>query len=190
VVLAYNEALSAASVPAPGDFDLNGLGTIDSVAISGRRVILTLDTSADDSDSGIDLDYAAGTNPIKDSAGNAAANFDDEDVTNVTLAEPTYNATPTTDGQFKIESAAGDDTGETKLTFTWVSDSSYGLQYILVGNSDPATADGWTDVTSGAQTGNIPATAGTDDVWVRFIDGDGNVSAPVVKADLVIAQGL
>jgi hypothetical protein len=189
VVLAYNETLNAASVPAPGDFTLAVLGgSIDSVAISGRRVVLTLTESADDGNTSIELDYTAGTNPIKDSAGNAAANLDDEGVTNVTLAEPTYNGTPTTDGQFKVESVAGDSTGETKLTFTWVSTSSYGLQYILVANGVSATADGWIDVTSGAVADSILATDTTDDVWVRFIDGDGNVSAPVVKADLTITQ--
>jgi hypothetical protein len=188
VVLAYNEALKATPVPATGDFALTVLsGSIDSVAISGSRVILTLDASADDSDTSIELDYTAGTNPIKDSAGNAAANLDDEGVTNNTLGEPTYQSSADSDDEFETASAAGDSTGETKLTFTWFSTGSHTLQYTLTADGVDAAADAvWTDApASGTPTGNITPGVDTDDVWVRFIDkATGNVSAPAEDTGL------
>jgi hypothetical protein len=182
VVLTYNEALSAASVPVADDFSLAVLsGTIDSVAISGHRVILTLDASADDSDSDITLDYTADTNPIKDSAGNKAVDLDDATATNVTLAEPTYDANADGDDEFEVASTVGTSTGETKLTFTWFSSGSYTLQYTLVADGAGVAADAvWTNApASDTPTGDITPSVNTDDVWVRFIDpATGNVSAP------------
>jgi hypothetical protein len=189
VVLTYNEVLDGTSVPADTDFTLVNLsGGIDSVAISGRRVILTLDASADDSETGITLDYTADADPIKDSAGNKAADFTTEDVTNVTLAEPTYDGSADSDDEFEVTSAAGSSTGETKLTFTWFSTGGYTLQYTLTADSGDVAADAvWTNApASGTPTGDITPGASTDDVWVRFIDpATGNVSAPAEDTALV-----
>jgi hypothetical protein len=186
VVLTYDEPLNGESVPAANDFIFAVLdGTITSVGIDGSAVILTLDSSADNDDSEITLSYTAGENPIQDSAGNDAEDFEEEDVTNVTLAAPVYNETVSSDGQFKVESAEGTNTGETVLTFTWVS-GDYTLQYTLTGDSEDVIAGAvWTDAPeSGSATDNITPSANTDDVWVRFVDSEGNVSAPVVDAAL------
>ena len=84
VVLVYSELLDTASVPAVGDFTLSPARTISGVAVAARAVRLTVTPAFELGDT-ITLDYAVGTNPIQDTAGNDAAALSGESVTNNVL---------------------------------------------------------------------------------------------------------
>ena len=84
VVLVYSELLDTASVPATGDFTLSPARTISGVAVAARAVRLTVTPAFELGDT-ITLDYAVGTNPIQDTAGNDAAALSGEAVTNNVL---------------------------------------------------------------------------------------------------------
>ena len=87
LVLTYSEALDTNSVPAASEFTVEvagstaALANTDPVDVSGSAVTLTL-ASAVTVGQGVELDYTAGTNPIRDAAGNQAADLSDETVTN------------------------------------------------------------------------------------------------------------
>lgn len=91
LVLAYNEALNTAT-PALNSFSyvLNGAAAVNptAVAVSGQNVTLTFATAALQGQSAT-LSYTPGTNPIRDTAGNAAASFSGITVTNNTPASDT-----------------------------------------------------------------------------------------------------
>ena len=103
VVLTYNEALNASSVPATSAFTISGK-TISNVAVSGSTVTVTVSVAFVYGDT-IAISYTAGANPIEDSAGNNAGNLSNQSVTNnvafVDTTAPTLstavvaNATPT-----------------------------------------------------------------------------------------------
>ena len=85
--LSYNEALDAASTPAPGDYTIlvNGSPrTVSAVAIGGSAVTLTLTPGVVNGDT-VTASYAVpATNPVQDLAGNDAAAFSSQPVTNTT----------------------------------------------------------------------------------------------------------
>ena len=90
LVLTYNEALDANSVPGSGAFTVKVGGTAVSlasnnpVAISGSTVTLTLAAAVTASDT-VTVSYAVpSSNPIQDAAGTDTAAFTDEAVTNGT----------------------------------------------------------------------------------------------------------
>ena len=93
VVLSFSEALTETPAPATGDFTLNvdsgTAPTIDSVAIDGRDVTLSLSAAVDTSNT-YTIDYTAGTNPIKDLAGNAAEDISGQSVSTVDTTAPTF----------------------------------------------------------------------------------------------------
>lgn len=87
IILAYNEVLDNASVPAVGDFVAPLGRTVTAVAVVADSVELTVDTPYANSDGAtFPLDYTPGTNPIQDVAGNDALALTAEDVTNNVLA--------------------------------------------------------------------------------------------------------
>ena len=95
LVLTYNEALDAGSVPAGGDFMIGGVTSVsvNTVAISGMTVTLTLSAAVTSTDV-VTVTYTApGTNPLQDVAGNDAADLTTRSVTNNT---PAADATPPT----------------------------------------------------------------------------------------------
>jgi uncharacterized repeat protein (TIGR02059 family) len=91
LVLAFNESLNTA-VPALSSFSylLNGGTAVNptAVSVSGSNVTLTFATAALQGQSAT-LSYTPGTNPIRDTAGNAAAAFSGVAVTNSTPASDT-----------------------------------------------------------------------------------------------------
>ena len=93
IVLTFSEALTETPLPATGDFTLNvdsgTAPTIDSVAIDGRDVTLSLSAAVDTSKT-YTIDYTAGTNPIKDLVGNAVEDFSGQSVTLVDTTAPTF----------------------------------------------------------------------------------------------------
>lgn len=87
ITLTYDESLDAASVPAAAAFAVRVAGAAASlaetnpVAVAGNRVTLTL-ASAVAPQQAVRLDYTApGSHPIRDPAGNNAANLENQVVT-------------------------------------------------------------------------------------------------------------
>ena len=77
LVLFYDRGLDAASQPAAGDFTVTVTGrgrAVSGVAVRDSYVVLTL-ASAVSAGQPVTVSYTAGTNPIRDEAGTAAANF-------------------------------------------------------------------------------------------------------------------
>ena len=109
VVLTFSEALTETPLAAAGDFTLNvdsgTAPTIDSVAIDGRDVTLSLSAAVDTSNT-YTIDYTAGTNPIKDVPGNDAEDFSGQSVSLVDNTAPTF------------VSAGTNDTDEVVLTYS------------------------------------------------------------------------
>ena len=94
LTLTYNEALNEDSQPAAGDFAVSVTDSVTSVEaavavstvnIDGAEVTLTLAAAVRHDDT-VTFDYTAATDPIKDLAGNNAADLDDQAATNNTAA--------------------------------------------------------------------------------------------------------
>jgi uncharacterized repeat protein (TIGR02059 family) len=88
VTLAYDEPLDETSTPATTDFVLTVDGiprTVTSVSVGGSSVVLSCAVPIAAATTVV-VSYTAGSNKIKDVAGNEAANLTDEDVTNVAAA--------------------------------------------------------------------------------------------------------
>ena len=93
LTLTYNEALDASSVPAPAAWTLTlGSGpaptvNVGGVTINGAGVTLALNTAVVSSDV-VTLAYTAGANPLRDLAGNNAADLTTQAVINNTPPPP------------------------------------------------------------------------------------------------------
>ena len=89
LVLTYDEALDEESAPAANAFTVMVAGSsrdVDSVAVSGTAVTLTLASAVAVNDT-VTVSYTApAARPLQDEAGNDAANLTDEAVTNNTIA--------------------------------------------------------------------------------------------------------
>ena len=94
LTLTYSEALDEDSQPAAGDFAVSVTDSatsatttvaVSTVNIDGSDVELTLAAAVRNNDT-VTFDYTAATDPIKDLAGNNAADLDDQAVTNNTAA--------------------------------------------------------------------------------------------------------
>ena len=88
LTLTYDEALDGGSEPAATTFMLGGTSvSVNTVAVSGMTVTLTLSATVS-SEATVTVSYTAptatGTNPLQDVAGNPAADFMDQTVTNTT----------------------------------------------------------------------------------------------------------
>lgn len=129
LVIIYNEILDEASAPAVNDFTVKVNGqaqaTPTNVAISGSTVNLTLAEAVKAGDN-VTISYIAGTNPIQDAAGNDAADFTDQEVTNntpglFTISEArasANNTTVTTRGE--VTAVLG--------TSAWIQDNTAGIR--------------------------------------------------------------
>ena len=92
LVLTYNESLDATSTPATTDFSVNDgvANAVTNVSVSGTTVTLTLTNAIDNGDT-VTVSYTAGTNPIRDTSSNNAANLTSQSVTNnVAAGSTTY----------------------------------------------------------------------------------------------------
>ena len=107
LTLTYDEPLDRSSTPASGDFTVAGgdqTRTVTRVSVSGSTVVLTLDVSADHGETGIQVSYTPGANPIRDVPGNDADALSREPVTN-----DTPDTTPPTVESLAITSNPGSD---------------------------------------------------------------------------------
>ena len=109
LTLTFSEALDTASQPPASSFAVTVGGTartVDAVAVSvGKVVTLTLSSSVSSGETvtvGYTVPTGAGTKPVKDAVGNAAAKFSGAEVTNATAALPVVSiaasATSVTEG--------------------------------------------------------------------------------------------
>ena len=92
LTLTYGEGLDGGSRPASGDFtvEVDGSGrSVTGVSISGSVVTLTLNPPVEHGDTGIQVSYTPGTNPIRDAVGNEARGLSSQSVTNTTGAPNT-----------------------------------------------------------------------------------------------------
>ncbi len=83
LTLTYNEALDDTSTPSTSTYTVRVAGNpvdVNSVAISGMTVTLTLATAVTGGDT-VTLDYTPGANPVQDTAGNDAAALTNRGVT-------------------------------------------------------------------------------------------------------------
>ena len=148
IVLTYDEALDTGSVPATGDFALAGVSVpITSVSVQGSTVWLILPDNIPDNYT-LTLSYTAGTNPIRDLAGNNAANFVTQAVTNSSsdhadvVLSVVYTATQFV---FKWKAAAGNDVSfhEGDGTVQTVSGNDAALVTTTFSHSGAGTYDVW-----------------------------------------------
>ena len=108
LALTFNEALDGDSVPPKSAFAVTVAGAargVDTVAVSGKVVTLTLSSSVSSGETvtvGYTVPTGAGAKPVKDAVGNAAATFSSVEVTNATAALPVVSiaasTTPVTEG--------------------------------------------------------------------------------------------
>ena len=90
LTLYYDEALDTGSEPAAGAFTVTAGGsaqTVSGVSVSRGAVTLTLSSAVADA-AAVTVTYTAGTNPIRDRAGNDAANLTNKSVTNQGATDP------------------------------------------------------------------------------------------------------
>ena len=87
LTLTFDEPLDGSSTPASGDFTVAGgdqARTVSRISVSGRTVVLTLNTGVAHLEAGIKVSYTPGASPIRDLPGNEAEGLARESVTNET----------------------------------------------------------------------------------------------------------
>lgn len=128
LTLRYNEILDATSVPATTDFTVSGV-SVTNVDVSGSNVVLTVSPAIEHA-AVVTLSYTAGVNPIRDAAGNSAANLVSESVT---------NTTPDTTAPI-LTAASATATGQTTFDWGMFSDEVGPFYWILSSSmSQPTT---------------------------------------------------
>ena len=215
LTLTFSEALDTASQPPASSFAVTVGGTartVDTVAVSGKVVTLTLSSSVSSGETvtvGYTVPTGAGAKPVKDAVGNAAATFSSAEVTNATAALPVVSiaasATPVTEGAAAaftllrtgatdaaltvsvsvLESeAAVSGTPPASLTFAAASASAT----LSVATEDDEVAEDASTVTATVSSGSgyaVSGTSGSADVVVEDDD-----AAPVVTtaSPIVVAE--
>ena len=96
VVLEYNESMDTNPLPTLGDFTVTvngGTPTVNSLSVSGSRVIFSLDPEVVAGDN-VQIAYNPQTNPLQDAAGNDAPSFSTQNATNNTWSNATFGPDP------------------------------------------------------------------------------------------------
>lgn len=96
ILLDYDELLDLNSTPSTSDFDakVNGSSvSISSITVNNVRVVIDL-TNAIQSGDNVTLSYTPGSNPIRDVAGNNAANFTDQSTVNYARTTTPFGPDP------------------------------------------------------------------------------------------------
>ena len=111
LTLIYHEPLDGSSTPPASAFTVTGGSSsraVSNVALSGSRVLLTLDPAVEHGETGIRVSYRvptrAGESRLRDTVGNAAARLSNEPVTN-----ETPDTTPPTVSKLEVTSNPGTD---------------------------------------------------------------------------------
>ena len=185
--LNWSEGLQESSVPDPEDFTVKVAGTVrsvaaDGVAVAGSKVTLTL-ASAVDIGQAVTVSYTADQDPVRDVAGNTAANFADRKVTNATTSEVT---------KVELVSAAGpDDTytpGDTvrvRVTFDMAVtvDTTDGTPRLKIDlDGDPSSGERWAAYASGSGRAELVFA-------YTVVTGDASAQGISVPADALQENG-
>ena len=122
LTLTYDEPLDRSSTPAVGDFTVSGgdrTRTVSRVSVSGSTVLLTLDAGAAHLETGIQVSYTPGSNPIRDVPGNEAEALSREPVTNDTpdTTAPTVESLAITSNPGSDQIYAAEDEIEVTVIF-------------------------------------------------------------------------
>ena len=189
LTLTYSEALDGDSSPGAGAFAVTvaeASRTVDAVSVSGSAVTLTL-ASAVASGETVSVDYTAPTGaeatPLKDGAGNEAASFTAQAVTNDTPAPentaptglPEISGTPQVGVELTASASAIEDgDGLENATFVWQWLSNDGTEGAEDTEIAEATSAGYT-----AKPGDVGKTL---KVRVTFTDDKGTEEVLVSAA--------
>jgi hypothetical protein len=187
LTLAYNEALDPASVPAAGAFTVSG-HTVTGVSVSGSNVILTVSPIYAAGEAGGTVSYAIGAAPIQDPAGNDAAAFTGQAITNTTVAAPNSNptaaddsATTPADTAVTVNVLANDgDVDGDALTVTALGAAAHGTVAVVAGGVRYTPAAGYNGPDAFTYTIG-DGRGGTATATVRLGVGQFNV-APVINS--------
>ena len=177
VVLTYSEALDTGSQPATSAFTVEVGGEdrgVDTVAISGRAVTLTLTlASAFRPGDALTVSYAKpGSNPIKDAANNEAVSLAETTVTN-NLAATAPEAPRGLSADFDEISTAPLRLAADILELSWVTPWHNGspiekYQYRYAAGSSVPPSTTWTDVPGGANEIRLDVTGLDADTEYTF----------------------
>ena len=123
LTLTYDEALDGGSRPVSGDFTVSGgdrARAVTGVRVNGSAVELTLDVGAEHGETGIQVSYTPGANPIQDVPGNDAEALSREPVTNDTpdTTSPTVSSLAITSNPGGDQIYAAEDEIEVTVTFS------------------------------------------------------------------------
>ena len=175
VVLTYSEALDTGSQPATSAFTVEVGGVdrgVDTVAISGRAVTLTLASAFRPGDA-LTVSYAKpGSNPIKDAANNEAVSLAETTVTN-NLAATAPEAPGGLSADFDEISTAPLRLAADILELSWVTPWHNGspiekYQYRYAAGSSVPPSTTWTDVPGGANEIGLDVTGLDADTEYTF----------------------
>ena len=122
LTLAYSEPLRTSPRPSTSAFTVaagNELWTVTQVRMSGSAVLLTLTPAVQETDTGLQVSYQPGSNPIRDVVGNDADGLNDQPVTNNTgdTAGPTVQTVRITSNAGSDQTYAIGDLIEVTVTF-------------------------------------------------------------------------
>jgi len=188
IVLTYDEALDAGSVPAAGDFRVtDGTtdgGTVSAVSVSGMTVTLTISTGLSES-TPITVGYTPGANALQDAAGNQAAAIDPA----VSVMNRIDTMAPVLDTDLATEGT--DDAPRLNIRGTVVevhyTDARSGLDASSVPNPESyvLTIPGAPLVTddAGVTTRPNPDSVAAREVYPMSVSIDGNVVSLTLAAD-------
>ena len=194
LTLNYSEALDGDSAPGGSAFAVTvaeSARTVDVVSVSGSAVTLTL-ASAVASGETVTVDYTAptgtGAEPLKDAAGNEAASFTGQAVTNATSAPenaaptglPAISGTPQVGVELTASAAAIEDgDGTENATFVW--------QWLSNDGTDGAEDIEIADATAASYTPKPGDVGKTLKVRVTFTDDKGTGEALTSEATAAVA---
>ena len=193
LALSFDKALDENSTPDSSAFAVTverASRTVDSVAVSGSSVTLTL-VSAVEADDVVTVSFTvqagATANLLQDAAGNAAAGFSDQAVTNETVASnaaPT--GLPTVAGTVRVgerltadASGIADADGLTNATFAW--------QWMM---NDGATDTDIAGATAARHTLTTGEVGKTIKVRVTFTDDDGTEETLTSAATAAVVESV
>ena len=173
LTLTFNEALDEDSNPAPSAFTVTVSGNaraVDSMGISGSAVTLTL-ASAVATEDAVVVSYAApageSEDRLRDTAGNAAASFTGETVTNETAPPAAFTAS--------IHDAPESHDGQTAFTFElrFSEAPKKGFSYKTL-------RDHAFTVTGGSVTRTVRVGKGNNIRWTIHIEPDSDSDVTIV----------
>ena len=163
LTLTFSEALDGDSVPPASSFAVTVAGsgrTVDTAAVSGKVVTLTLSSAATSADTvtvGYTVPTGAGATPVKDAVGNLAAAFARTPVTNATVALPVVSVAASTTPVSEGTAAAF------TLTRTGATDAALTVDVSVSESEAAVSGTAPTSVTFAAESSTATLSVATED---------------------------